>query len=406
MIEYLEKFKNLDANLREAVSSPEAVAKITALEKEFNTSLSELVIKVMVKDIALQAVPGFLISDLKLDLGRADELFQRLKSDIFGGVMDYLDGNQNREFGIGNRDSATKAISSIEKPQAGTNFIFDAEDEEEIAQHKEKIEIKADTGPDWNEAAAKIIRLAKLSFGSDVLNDRVKNILTTYLKGVRNRVDTKLFLQKPVAEGGVAIEEGLADLIISFAQEFVIKPDLAPLRPKFAVPEDELAGRDTPYDFAREMERLEQNKGKVQAAKPVANVVDPYAFGRPKEMVGKVVMNDVKVAAPKIMNQLDELRFIDLVIFRRLSGNPEEATKRIKEKIELLEFENYHKRLEGIKAWRQSPINRQYLKICELAVADNSAVGQVIAEMQAKGEASLSPAEFVAIMKLNKELRY
>jgi hypothetical protein len=402
MIEYLEKFKNLDQKLRDAVSNQEAVAKITALEKDFAVNLSELVIKVMVKDIALQAVPGFLVSELKMDLGRADELFQKLKTEVFGGVVDYLQGSSQGQ----DAKAQNQKIITLEKPQAGTQFIFDAEDEEEIAAHRGKLEAKAEAGPDWNEAAAKIISLAKLSFGSDVLNERVKNILTTYLKGVRNKVDTKLFLQKSIAEGGVAIEESLADQIIVLAQEFVIKPELAPARPKIAVLEDQLAGRDMPYDFAKEMERRQQEKSKGADAKPVANLVDPYSFGRPKEMIGKVVMNDVKVAPPKIMNQLDELRFIDLVIFRRLSNNPEEATKRIKEKIELLEFENYHRRLEGIKAWRQSPINKIYLKICELAVADNAGVGQVIADLQAKNEPCLSPAEFVAIMKLNKELRY
>lgn len=402
MIEYLEKFKAIDSFLREAVSSQEAIKKITFLEKEFGVSLSELVIRVMVKDVALVAVPGFLVANLKLDLAKADALYQRLRQEIFAPVMSYLQGS----YPVVAPKEVAKDLTLMEKPQAGTKFIFDVEDEEEVERLKEKNISPSEAGTDWNGAADKIVSLAKLSFGSDVLNQRLKSILTTYLKGIRNRVDTKLFLQKNIAEGGVAIDEALADQIILLAQEFVIKPDLAPARPKIAVPEDSLAGRDVPYDFAREMERLEQNKNKKNEAKEVVNIVDPYAFGRPKELIGKVVMNDVKVAPPKIMNQLDELGFIDLTIFRRLSSNPEEATRRIKDKIDLLEFENYHKKLEGIKYWRQSPINKIYLKICELAVTDSLAVGQVIADLQAKNQPCLSPAEFVAIMKLNKELRY
>lgn len=388
MLEYLEKFKALNPELREAVSNASAVANVTALEKEFGTSLSELVIRIMVRDIALSAVPGFLVSDLKIELSKADALYQRLRQDILAPVLPYLE-----------------KIPNVQSPQTGTKHIIDVEDEEEVKLLAQKTLQSIDTSPDWNEAAAKIIDLAKLSFGSEVLNMRLKTILTTYLKGVRNKVDTKLLLQKSIAEGGVAVDDGKADQIISLAGEFVIKPDLAPLRPKFSVPEDSLIGRDIPYDFAREMERREQdkNKGKNVAT---TNIVDPYSFGRPKEVVGKVTMNDVKATAPKIMNQLDELRFTDLVIFRRLSGNPEEATARIKEKIELLEYENYHKRLEGIKSWRQSPINRIYLRICELAITDNLAVEKVIANLQAGNAPCLSPAEFVAIMKLNKELRF
>ncbi len=418
MIEYLEKFKALDQQLRDAVSSPEVVKKITTLEKEFNANLSELIIRVMVKDMTLVSVPGFLVSNLKIDLSKADALYQRLQQDIFAPVMSYLKGDYpvaslSHEMIVADTLSVNEKklevieenFKHLEKPQIGTKFIFDVEDEEDVAKLKEKSVVVDAVGPDWVGAADKIVRLAKLSFGSEVLNQRVKTILTTYLKGVRNGVDTKLILQKNIADGGVAMEESLADQIFLLAQEFVIKPDLAPIRPKIAVPEDNLAGRDMPYDFGKEMERLEQMKGKKKT-EPSVSVVDPYSFGRPKELVGKVVMNDVKVAAPKIMNQLDELGYIDLVIFRRMSTNPEDATRKVKEKIELLEFESYHKRLEGIKAWRQSPINRVYLKICELAVADNLAVGQVIADLQEKKEAYLSPAEFVAIMKLNKELRY
>lgn len=396
MLDYLQKFQTLDNDLRQAVSSPEAVKRLTELEKEYQVVLSQLVIRIMVKDIALSAVPSFLISELHMDLSKADELYQKMRQSIFNGVIGYL---ENRSSTVDNK-AAESIKAELEKPVTGTQFMIDAEDEEEVAKYKSApIEEK---GPDWEGAADKIIRLAKMTFSSELLNDRLKTILVTYLKGIRNRVDTKLFLQKSASDGGLELDEKTADQLFSLAQEFVIKPDLAPNKPKFKLPEDALLNRDVPYDFTREMERL--NKDKKE--KENTGVVDPYAWGRQKETVGKVKMNDVKVSPPKIMNQLDELRFIDLVIFRRLASQPEEAVAKIKEKIELLEFENYRKKLDGISAWRQSPVNRNYLSICEIAATENKSVGDVIEAFKNKGMACLSPAEFIAIMKLNKELRY
>ena len=60
---------------------------------------------------------------------------------------------------------------------------------------------------------------------------------------------------------------------------------------------------------------------------------------------------------------VDELRYMDLIGFRRLCKTPEDIVSKVKEKINLLEEENYAKRLDGIKAWRQNSVNKIYLEI-------------------------------------------
>jgi hypothetical protein len=406
MLEYLEKFKLLDEKLRQSVSSPEVMAKITELEKVYGVNLSELVIRIMVKDLALPAVPAYLVSDLKLELNRAGELFDRLRQEVLLAALPYLENKPGKKNDLPVvRESLSPALTETVKPQEKVSLVFHPDDEVEAQKLLESKVSQLASGTDWTNAVNQIISLSKLSFGSEVLNDRLKSILLSYLKGVRNKVDTKLFLGKGIAEGGVALDEKTVDYLLILAQEFIIKPEIAKSKPRVRVEEDDFLNRDVPYDFAAASAKKSSQSIGAGTALP-EGISDPYAFGRPKEAIGKVAMDDIKATAPRVMNQLDELRFIDLPIFRRLSRDPSAAIERIKEKIGLLEMENYRKRLEGVMAWRQSPVNRIYLKISEESITSKKPVSQIIQELESSGQPHLSPVEFVAIMKLNKDLRY
>jgi hypothetical protein len=67
--------------------------------------------------------------------------------------------------------------------------------------------------------------------------------------------------------------------------------------------------------------------------------------------------------APRVMSPIDELRFLELVNFRRLGASPSEAVSKIVNKIKLLEKDGYDRMISGITAWKQSPVNKLYLKM-------------------------------------------
>jgi len=124
------------------------------------------------------------------------------------------------------------------------------------------------------------------------------------------------------------------------------------------------------------------------------------------QSAGKKKMEDVKYVPPKVMNPIDELRYMDLVNFRRLSPEAGKQVAKIKEKINLLEEENYSRRLEGIKGWRQSLINKLYLSIGQQSISESKPVDVIIEERKNAGQDYLTLEEFKAIMDLNKELRF
>lgn len=131
-------------------------------------------------------------------------------------------------------------------------------------------------------------------------------------------------------------------------------------------------------------------------AGPAANRPAPTASPRPQ-------MHDIK-PMPKVMGPIEELQFLDVVNFRRLGATPAESVNKIYAKIKLLEKDGYDKMVAGVKAWRQSPTNRLYLRLGQESVAKGILFNDVLAERKKAGQDHLSAEEVQAIIALNGKL--
>ena len=67
-----------------------------------------------------------------------------------------------------------------------------------------------------------------------------------------------------------------------------------------------------------------------------------------------------------------------LVDFRRLSSDPVEACRKIIDKLDLLEEHSYAKRIEGVKAWQQSEVNKLYLQVIMAAFSGGKPIAAAI----------------------------
>ncbi len=128
-------------------------------------------------------------------------------------------------------------------------------------------------------------------------------------------------------------------------------------------------------------------------------------FPRSKKAEGKQKMEDIK-PAPKAMSSLDELRYMDVVTFRRLAEDSNEKQEKIKKKIDLLGKESLGKMFDGIKAWRQSPVNKMYISMGKESINNNKDIKTIIREKKSHNQDYLIEAEFNAILELNKKLRF
>ena len=187
-----------------------------------------------------------------------------------------------------------------------------------------------------------------------------------------------------------------------------ISHELAPPPPSLA-PIDKRSGDLPPKKIEAEKARIavkKSNKMPMERFEIKRSAEGKIPYRVTSETAGKKRMEDVKYVSPKIMDSIDELRYMDLVNFRRLAIDPQKQTAKIKEKISLLEEEKYTKRAEAISAWRQSPVSRLYLAIGQKSISENKPIDVIIEEKKNQGEDYLTPEELKAIMDLNRELRF
>jgi len=164
MFDYLQKFNDLPKDLRNQISAPEVMRAVLELENEYQVDLAALVMKVMVKNVSLVSLSDYLIQEFSLPKESADKLKEEMIKRIFYRTADYL--------GL-----ASPVILKID----------------------EDLEI--------------LLKRIGLVFSSEELASRLKNILSTYRRGIRNKIDTKNSLAKKVEFGGLNLSVAEIDRI-------------------------------------------------------------------------------------------------------------------------------------------------------------------------------------------------
>ncbi|MHB8903711.1 MAG: hypothetical protein ACYC40_01225 [Patescibacteria group bacterium] len=453
----MQQFNNLPKDLRNQVSSSNAMLILTELENKYKLDLAMIVMKVMIKNIAVKNLPVYFISECGLSREASEELTRELKEKIFIGVAEYL--------GI------TADIRAL----------------------------------DLEKDIRVIIAEAGLTLSSSELINRFKNILALYLKGIRAKIDTRAVLAREVISGGVnlspveidrvfkvcdtskfksldivaassikpnpssasrldkiinssdnklASTAKLADYNLkeALASGQIKKPALLnlPVEEKILKLEENLKideapkaiskelpkeiSKEAPKEAPKEISKETPREVKLNPVAPIKTPAAPQTIQEPKTPITSsqtaqvktpikpVIltnpvsarqnietdskhpsMHDIK-PIPKVMGPIEELQFFDVINFRRLSKDPVEATTKIFNKIKLLEKEGYDKMVAGVKAWRQSPVNRLYIKIGQEAISKGITIKDAAIERQKNNPEYLKIEEIEALVNLNSKL--
>lgn len=451
MLGYLEKFNKLPAAIKSRVSAARALDIIEALEEKYKVALAVLIMKTTVGELALSELADNLLKE-NLSAREAGELAKELKEKIFAAVpLVPFSATASKPA------APAAALSSGEVKTQGASFFFSPDDEEEIRRLTKKITVAENSAlmpAAVDDKLEEIISRARINFGSADLAARFSQILRTYLRGIRNKLDVKATLMKPFLSGGLSFDEDSADKVILLADKILNSGRLEPPQPVKAdsSPSREIS-RDVAYDFSRltkaKNDKIKDDLKKLDTSHELAPLTPAVPPARPgleaaaknapkaKEKTPlppkktsqtetgpsnlplikrrfeaenlsqnqKVKVEDVKYV-PRVMGPLDELKYLDLIGFRRLEKDPFKSADKIKSKINLLAEENYGKKLEGIKLWRLSPVNKLYLEIGRFSISENKPVDVIIEERKMAGADHLTEEEFKAIMDLNKDLRF
>jgi len=115
-------------------------------------------------------------------------------------------------------------------------------------------------------------------------------------------------------------------------------------------------------------------------------------------------MQDV-IEKPRTVGPVDAIKSMDLTDFRHLSPQPVTAMDKIKKRFELLREEGVDRYMDGVKAWRESPLYGVYVQMLHEGLLE----GRELTELVAAGTDDpqrFNKDELSAIIELNKSLRF
>jgi len=460
----LTQFKDLPESIQDILLSDESTDANDRIIKEFNLSVEQIKIffdvlrKIIFKQISLDQ----LLEALE-PLGLGEEQTKKITVEILRNrilpLSDYLKVN---------------TLLYIKK--WGGEIPVD--------ELSELVKIESQGKINVDSVIDQIIKEAGLELKDDIIRNRFKNIILSFIRNVRSSIETVIVLKRSSKIGGIGLEQEMIDKImeilrkedqrvqtVSLPTKKIIdtekaqalmkspvkgllkietkmlkvfpkkKPSFLKLKKKNKKP---LTEKTKEVDIERE--EIIQNKKpltektkevdiekeeiikdveeaikefqpkrvvspikeivlekKILETKPVSSSDSPV-LNRNLAKSNKVMVESVS-GHPRIYGPSDELRSISLIDWRRW-GTSQEAIFKIKEKINLLGEDSLVKKAEGIKAWKESEVNKLYLELGEESINKGKSVEETIRERQKEGRKTLSEEEFNAVVELNQNLRF
>ena len=264
---------------------------------------------------------------------------------------------------------------------------------------------------------------------------RLRNIISTRLRDVRSAIQLKQILARDVKVGGLGLDAAETDRVAALieqayqqyrepiAQEEQRQIQGIITEQKTKIEERKQRESEEHAEWYREKTQQSPETALRALMRPAglppkgpefvpataanqkgvtASVSMPSAVVAGTWGQGKPTLDEVQPPV-RLTGLTDELANMTMADFRRLAKTPEQAVEKIRQKLETLTNESFDRWVEGVEAWRKSPIQQQYLKI----VAESFAQGRQVAQTaEAKHEADPdmpTPAELGAIIALNSQ---
>lgn len=260
------------------------------------------------------------------------------------------------------------------------------EDDEEVKKHHIYT-----TLPSSNDELVNKI-LAQLSFSlPQDLSGRLQSLILSKIKDIRNDEQILEYAKKDKNAGGLGLSEGEADELID-----VIKKNLGGKNnvKRQEVTEKIKAEEKVVLESISSKAVYQQKPRTVFGEKPVLHDITTPTISK---VSGEKVETDKKSVGP-----LDELKTFDLKDWRRLANNPVKAGEELVKKFMVLKEDSYLVYLDGIEAWRQSPLYSMYKNIIATCVVSKQKIKDYLFDQDKS--TILSSEEFDELVKVNKNL--
>ncbi|HVM91092.1 MAG TPA: hypothetical protein VMU11_04325 [Verrucomicrobiae bacterium] len=244
------------------------------------------------------------------------------------------------------------------------------------------------------------------------LQTRLRNLISSRLRDVRNREQVLAVLQREEKVGGMGFEPAEAERIETVI-DAVYKDKRTAIedeaKQKIILVQEEQKKRMEERRQRESQEHAEWYRQKVLSTKgdeALRQIIAeggrkaPMPAGAPRPTVDGIS------GPTMLMDLASELKQMDIEAYRRLSRDPKQAEQRVIEKLETLKRESFDRWTEGVEAWRSSALQKQYLKLITESFASGKPVSELIEEKR-KTDPSLPTAEELAsIIELNGKIQF
>ncbi len=284
-------------------------------------------------------------------------------------------------------------------------FYFDLGDENDIEQERKKIK-KIEIEDAKKYSLSKIVEKISNNYNLNLapqLESRFKNIILSFLKHTRTKIDVLSFFQNSIDNSGLNLSPDLSRKLIDLLTNIQEKIDqvggviINDIKEKKEISKnigqvENLANKDPRQ--AIKIEKRDSYIPTMQRYYTVNNKIN----NKPKIL-------DVRKKG-KVIGPVEELSEITLNTFRKISRNPLEAIQKIIDKIDALEKDSYLKKAAAINNWRQSEIYQIYLSMGRESMENDISIDKIVEKRTLAKDKVLSKEEFSAITDLNKKLRF
>lgn len=235
--------------------------------------------------------------------------------------------------------------------------------------------------------------LAELEFTiAEELLGRTRSLILSRIKDIRTDEQVLEYAMRKKEAGGLNLTtEQAEELIISIKKHLGLKSEIQ---------------KDNKVE-----ESLEKKSLSEVVSETKSSLVKPKKIIGQKPVLHDVVLPKTEVSdssnkivemRKKSVGPLDELRTFDLRDWRRLSSNPVKAGEELLEKFMVLKSESFLSFMQGVEAWRQSPLYSMYKDIIAVCISSQQKIKDYLFNQDKNN--ILSPEEFDQLVKVNKNL--
>ena len=478
----IKKFQTLPPDIQQALSSDEAMAKMEALEGKYNLKLASFVLRAAVREFPLEDLGIVIRKELNLKPEQAGILKDELLDQIFAPVLNFYAESAEKavESGIMNKESRMmppkppmmppkpQPISSTEKkddkeeksqglssqiqqnlpptpyplppklppqpPKSRSYFYFDAEDEKDVEKFKKHEVVASGRGKEFIEridkTADEVINHSFVNISDENGKRKLKSYLTAYFRGIRDILQTKEALAKPLASGGMEFDAMAIEKVMALAKEEfhkihsvsaerknesgIMNPAEGEARQGRQEPsgveekkmesvekkeENSIKNQDENDEHQRQQSSPQAISYKLQATSSVVRRERPQVIDTDKPKIAEVRLPS------KLTGPLEEIEQISLRDLRRFAQNHQGFADRTMERVKILENESFEKRMMGIAAWRKSMLYQQYLNVIQNSLERNISIPEMIGAVIEAESQNMSLREWQTVNRLNRELR-